>query len=129
MCHCVRSSDAFNEFNNLTLSNEMSNYKSCYTRCKIIYERNDFMYHFNLTADIELYGDVMIMNIGDTFRVTITRDPETKQVSYNCSSNMDVSQDFIDAITKQFTNVRQFVEFDTRKEKDDRYEELVDMFR
>ena len=87
------------------------------------------MYHFNLTAEIEVYGDVLIMNIGDTFRVTITRDPETKQVSYNCSSNMDVSQDFIDAITKQFTNVRQFVEFDARKEKDDRYEELVDMFR
>lgn len=129
MCLCVRSSDAFNEFNNLTLSNEMSNYKFCYTRYKIIYERNDFMYHFNLTADIEVYGDVMIMNIGDTFRVTITRDAETKQVAYNCSSNMDVSQDFIDAITKQFTNVRQFVEFDTRKEKDDRYEELVDMFR
>ena len=79
MSHCVRSSDAFNEFNNLTLSNEMSNYKFCYTRCKIIYERNDFMYHFNLTADIEVYGDVMIMNIGDTFRVTITRDAEAEQ--------------------------------------------------
>lgn len=87
------------------------------------------MYHFNLTAAIELYGDVMIMNIGDTFRVTITRDPETKQVSYNCSSNMDVSQDFINALTKQNTKVRQFVEFDKTKEKDDKYEELSDIFR
>ena len=129
MCLCVRSSDAFNEFNNLTLSNEMSNYKFCYTRYKIIYERNDFMYHFNLTADIEVYGDVMIMNIGDTFRVTITRDAEAEQVTYNCSSNMDVSQDFINAIIKQNTKVRQFVEFDKGKEKDDKYEELADIFR
>lgn len=129
MSHCVRSSDAFNEFNNLTLSNEMSNYKFCYTRCKIIYERNDFMYHFNLTADIEVYGDVLIMTIGDTFRVTVTRDAETKQVTYNCSSNMDVSQDFINAIIKQNTKIRQFVEFDKDKEKDDKYEDLVDIFR
>jgi hypothetical protein len=87
------------------------------------------MYHFNLTADIEVYGDVLIMSIGDTFRVTITRDAETKQVAYNCSSNMDVSQDFINAITKQSTKVRQFVEFDKDKEKDDKYEELADIFR
>lgn len=87
------------------------------------------MYHFNLTADIEVYGDVLIMSIGDTFRITITRDTETKQVTYNCSSNMDVSQDLINAITKQNTTVRQFVEFDKNKEKDDKYEELADIFR
>lgn len=87
------------------------------------------MYHFNLTADIEVYGDVLIMTIGDTFRVTVSRDTETKQVTYNCSSNMDVSQDFIDAITKQNTKIRQFVEFDKDKEKNDKYEDLVDIFR
>jgi hypothetical protein len=42
---------------------------------------------------------------------------------------MDVSQDFIDAITKQNTKIRQFVEFDKGKEKDDKYEELSDIFR